>query len=159
MIKKILILLIVLTLSLTACNANIERNDDGTFTVETTISQTELQEIISSAIADPLVQDITVTLNSGYITVIGTRQRLNDSSQTDTMSFRLDLGMSNGELTASVSNAQIDNQAIDEARISNWNQTIANRLSNFGGRSENAKLQSVSITADNVTMISVVTRK
>lgn len=159
MTRKILILLIVLTMSLTACSANIERNDDGTFTVETTISQTELQEIISSSIADPLVQDITVTLNSGYITVNGTRQRLNDSSQTDTMSFRLDLGMSNGELTASISNAQIDNYAIDEARISNWNQTIANRLSNFGGRSENAKLQSVSITANNVTMIWVVMRK
>lgn len=159
MTKKIFVVLILLTISLTACNANIERNDDGTLTVETTISQTELQEIISSSIADPLVQDITVTLNSGYITVNGTRQRLNDSSQTDTLSFRLDLGMSNGELTASISNAQIDNQAIDEARISNWNQTIANRLSNFGGRSENAKLQSVSITANNVTMIWIVTRK
>lgn len=159
MTKKILILLIVLTLSLTACNANIERNDDGTFTVETTISQTELQDAISKSIADPLVQDVTVTMNSGYITVNGTRQRLNDSSQTDTMSFRLDLGVNNGELTASVSNAQIDGVSIDEARISNWNQTIANRLSNFGGRSENSKLQSVSITPSNVTMIWVVTRK
>lgn len=158
MTKKLLIMLILLTLSLTACNANINKNDDGSFTVETTISQTELQEIISASIADPLVQDITVTLNSGYITVNGTRQRLNDSSQTDTMSFRLDLGVSNGELTASVSNAQIDGYAIDEARINNWNQTIANRLSNFGGRSENAKLQSVSITTSEVKMIWNVTR-
>lgn len=156
MSKKLFTMLILLTLTLTACNANIERNDDGTFTVETTISQTELQEVISSSIADPLVQDITVTLNTGYITVNGTRQRLNDSSQTDTLSFRLDLGMNNGELTASVSNAQIDGVSIDEARINNWNQTIANRLSNFGGRSENAKLQSVNITANNITMVWVV---
>lgn len=158
MTKKLLIVLIVLTLSLTACNANIERNEDGSLTVETTISQTELQEIISTSIADPLVQDITVTLNSGYITVNGTRQRLNDSSQTDMMSFRLDLGVNNGELTASVSNAQIDGHAIDEARVNNWNQKITNRLSNFGGRSENAKLQSVSITTNNVTMVWNVAR-
>lgn len=158
MTKKLFSLLILLTLSVTACNANIERNDDGTFTVETTISQTELQDIISSSIADPLVQDITVTLNSGYITVNGTRQRLNDSNTTDTMSFRLDLAENNGTLTASISNAQIDGVSIDEARISNWNQTIENRLSNFGGRSENAVLQSVNITSSEVKLIWNVTR-
>ncbi|HCR70648.1 MAG TPA: hypothetical protein DIW23_04315 [Anaerolineae bacterium] len=156
--KKILITLTLFALLLSACNANIQRNDDGSFTVETTIGQQELQDIISSSIADPLVQDITVSLQNGYVLVSGTRQRLNDSSKTDTMSFRLDLGVSNGNLTASISNAQIDNYAIDEARISNWNQTIANRLSNFGGRSENAILQSVSITASEVKMIWNVTR-
>jgi PBP1b-binding outer membrane lipoprotein LpoB len=156
--KKILILLTLFALLLSACNANIQRNDDGSVTVETTIGQQELQDVISSSIADPLVQDITVSLQNGYILVNGTRQRLNDSSKTDTMSFRLDLGVSNGNLTASISNAQIDNYAIDQARISNWNQTIANRLSNFGGRNENAVLQSVSVTTSAVTMVWNVAR-
>ncbi len=156
--KKIFILLTIMTIALSACNANIQRNDDGSFTVETTVSQAELQDLINSSIADPLVQDITVSLQNGYILVNGTRQRLNNANETDTLSFRLDLGMSNGNLIASVSNAQIDGAAIDEARVSHWNQTIANRLSNFGGRSENAKLQSVSITSNAVTMIWNVSR-
>jgi len=156
--KKIFILLTIMAIALSACNANIQRNDDGSFTVETTIGQVELQELISSSIADPLIQDITVSMQTGYILVSGTRQRLNNSSETDTLSFRLDLGVNNGELTASVSNAQIDGTPIEEARVSNWNQTIANRLSHFGGRSENAELQFVSITTNAVTMIWNVTR-
>lgn len=156
--KKIFIFLTIMAIALSACNANIQRNDDGSFTVETTIGQVELQELISSSIADPLIQDITVSMQNGYILVSGTRQRLNNSSETDTLSFRLDLGVNNGELTASVSNAQIDGTPIEEARVSNWNQTIANRLSNFGGRNENAELQLVNVTTNAVTMIWNVSR-
>lgn len=156
--KKIFIFLTIMAIALSACNANIQRNDDGSFTVETTIGQVELQELISSSIADPLIQDITVSMQNGYILVSGTRQRLNNSNETDTLSFRLDLGVNNGELTASVSNAQIDGTPIEEARVSNWNQTIANRLSNFGGRSENAELQLVNVTTNAVTMIWNVSR-
>lgn len=151
--KKTLIILTLLALALSACNANIQRNDDGTFTVETTISQADLQDVIRSSIADPLVQDITVSLQDGYILVSGTRQRLNNSSETDILSFRLDLGVSNGNLTASISNALLDDTPIEEARVSNWNQTIAKRLSNFGGRNENAILQSVSITSSELKIV------
>lgn len=145
-------LLLILALLLTACKADIARNDDGSLTVETSISQQELQEVISSSIADPLVQELNVSLQSGYVLVTGTRQRLNDASKTDSMSFRLDLSVSNGQLTASVSNAEIDGVVIEQNRVDNWNQTIANRLSNFGGRSENATLQSVNVTPESVTM-------
>lgn len=145
-------LLLTLALLLTACKANIARNDDGSLTVETTMSQQELQEVISSSIADPLVQELNVSLQSGYVLVTGTRQRLNDASKIDSMSFRLDLSVSNGQLTAAVSNAEIDGVAIEQNRVNNWNQTIANRLSNFGGRSENATLQSVNVTPESVTM-------
>lgn len=157
-IYKFFILAAVMTLALSACKANLSRNDDGTVTVETAVTQEQLQEIISSAIADPLIQDLTASLQNGYVSVSGTRQRLNDPGKTDTMSFRLDLGVSNSELTASISDAQIDGVAIEQNRVDNWNQTIANRLSNFGGRNENAALQSVSITPQAVTMTWVVSR-
>ena len=146
------ILLLTLALLLIACKADIARNDDGSLTVETSVSQQELQEVISSAIADPLVQELNVSLQSGYVLVTGTRQRLNDASKSDSMSFRLDLSAINGQLIATVSNAEIDGVAIEQNRVDNWNQTISNRLSNFGGRSENATLQSVSITPESVTM-------
>ncbi|MBK8822088.1 MAG: hypothetical protein IPN58_05615 [Anaerolineales bacterium] len=159
-ISKILSILLVTFLFLTsACKANISRNNDGSFTVETTVTQQELQEAISAAIADPLVQDLQVTLQSGYVSVIGTRQRLNDASKTDALSFRLDLSVSNGQLIASVSDAQIDNTPLDQARVDNWNQTIANRLSKIGQRNENSTLQSISVTPEIVTMTWNVVRQ
>lgn len=155
---KLSFLLVFVLLIASACKANVSRNGDGSATVETTASQQELQDIITSSIADPLVKDITVSLQSGYITVTGERQRLNDASKTDTLSFRLDLGVSNGQLIASISNAQVDNVVIEQPRIDNWNTTIANRLSNIGSRHNNAALQSVTITPQQVTMTWLVTK-
>ena len=155
---KLLTLMAAATLILGACKADFSRNDDGSLTMETAVTQEQIQETISSAIADPLIQDLTASLQNGYVSVSGTRQRLNDPGKTDTMSLRLDLGVSNGQLTASISDAQIDGVDIEQNRVDNWNQTIANRLSNFGGRSENATLQSVAITPEQVTMTWLVNR-
>jgi hypothetical protein len=41
--------------------------------VETTISQQELQEAITASIADPLIKEFTVSLQTGYILVSGMR--------------------------------------------------------------------------------------
>jgi hypothetical protein len=138
------ILLVMLAILTSACKANISRNEDGTFTVETTITQQELQEVISSSIADPLITNVTVALQQGYVSVSADHQRLNDASKTDTLSFRLDLSVNNGQLAASITDAQIDG--------------IANRLSNFGERRENATMQSVIITPEIITMTWSATR-
>jgi hypothetical protein len=45
--RTISILLVALALLTSACKANVSRNDDGSLAVETTISQQELQEVIS----------------------------------------------------------------------------------------------------------------
>jgi len=156
---KVLIILMALLLLLTsACKANISRNKDGSLTVETTISQQELQNAITAAIADPLVKNITVSLQTGYISVSGERQRLNDAGKMDTLSFRLDLTASNGQLTSSISNAQLDGKPLEQSRIDNWNQTIANRLSKIGQKNPNSTIQSVSITSQAVTMTWNVTK-
>ncbi|HNF95020.1 MAG TPA: hypothetical protein PLR93_10755 [Anaerolineales bacterium] len=157
-IKKLSVLAIILMLTLSACKANVSRNNDGSLSVETSVTQAQLQEIISSSIADPLIKSLTVTLQQGYVSVIGERERLNDASKTDSMSFRLDLGVSNGELTASISDAQIDGVSIEQNRVDHWNQTIANRIANIGSRNENAQLQSVSITPEQVLMTWTVVR-
>jgi hypothetical protein len=150
-ISKVVLLFLV-ALLVTACKKDIVRNDDGSLTVETAITQEQLQEVITSAIADPLVKDVTVSLQSGYVLVSGERQRLNNASKTDSLTFRLDLSVSNGQPTAATSNAQIDGVTIEQNRVDNWNQTVANRLSNFGGRSEKATLQAINITTESVTM-------
>lgn len=156
--RNILFLLTVFALLLSACKANVSRNGDGSLDVETSITQQELQEVISSSIADPLIQNLTVSLQSGYILASGTRQRLNDSSNTDTLSFRLDLEASNGELVATISDAQLDGKPIEQNRVENWNQTITNRIALIGQKNPNSTLKSVTITSSEVIMIWNVTR-
>ena len=156
--KKILVLLIVVLFAISACRANISRNADGSTTVETTISQQELQDVVSASIADPLVKNVTVALQSGYVLVSGERQRLNDASKTDMLTFRLDLSVNNGQLTSSISNAQLDRKPLEQNRVDNWNQTIANRISKLGQKNPNSTLQSITVTANMVTMTWNVTR-
>lgn len=150
--KILSVLLVALVFSISACRANISRNSDGSLSVETTVSQQELQEAINASIADPLVKDLTVSLQQGYILVTGQRQRLNDASKTDTLNFRLDLGASNGQLTATVSNATLDGKPIEQSRVDHWNQTIASRIVILGKKTPNASIKSVSVTPEAVTM-------
>jgi hypothetical protein len=154
-IKKLSLLFVVLVplvFSLGACRANISRNEDGSLTVETTISQQELQEAITASIADPLIKELNASLQSGYVLVTGQRQRLNDASKTDTLTFRLDLGVSNGQLTATISKAQLDGVPVEQNRVDHWNQTIASRLVILGKKRPNSSLEAVSVTPDAVNM-------
>lgn len=156
--RKLSILFVVLVVFLSACRANISRNQDGSLTVETTIGQQELQQAITASIADPLIQEMNVSLQSGYILVTGQRQRLKDSTRTDSLSFRLDLGLSNGQLTASISDAQLDGVPVDPARVDHWNQTIASRIVILGKKNPNSSLESVSVTTEAVSMTWKVSR-
>jgi hypothetical protein len=150
--KIISVVLVALIFLISGCRANISRNSDGSLSVETTVSQQELQEAINVSIADPLVKDLTVSLQQGYILVTGQRQRLNDASRTDTLNFRLDLGVSDGQLTATVSNATLDGKPIEQSRVDHWNQTIASRIVIIGKKRPNASIKSVSVTPAVVTM-------
>ena len=156
--KRISVFLIVFMFLLSACRANINRNNDGSLTVETTISQQELQDAIGASIADPLIKNVSVSLQSGYVLVSGERQRLNDASKSDVLTFRLDLSVSNGQLISSISNALLDGKPLEQNRVDNWNQTIANRLSKLRQKNQNSTLQSISITPDMVTMTWNVTK-
>lgn len=156
--KTMIVLMLSLLFLTSACRANIARNNDGSLTVETTISQQELQNAISSAIADPLVKNITVTLRSGYILVSGERQRLNNANKTDTLTFRLDLSVNNGQLTSTISNALLDGKPLEQNRVDNWNQTIANRIAKIGQKNPNSTPQSVNTTPLSVTMVWKLTK-
>jgi osmotically-inducible protein OsmY len=133
------------------CAATITRNADGSLTVETTMTGESLQSEIQAAIADPLIENMTVQLKQGYIDVSGERKRLN-SGQIDMLTFRLDLGVSDGHLTATISNALLDGKAVEADRVALWNERIANRLEQFGQRRSNSSLQSVNVTSEAITM-------
>jgi hypothetical protein len=149
---SIFILAALLGLLLTACQASIARNEDGSLRIETSMTEAAIQSEIEAALADPLIQSVTVDLQSGYALVSGTRKRLN-SDQTDTLTFRLDLGVREGFLTAAISNAEVDGVPVEAERVALWNERIANRLERAGQRRPNSTLLSVTITSDSVTMV------
>jgi hypothetical protein len=157
--KRLSLVLVLLLFVTNACKANISRNNDGSLDVETSITQQELQDVISASIADPLIKELSVSLQSGYVLVSGTRERLNDPGKTDTLSFRLDLGASNGQLTTAISNAQLDGVPMEQNRIDHWNETIANRLSMIGNKNPNSTLKSIVISPESVTMTWAVSRQ
>ena len=150
-ILSLILLTSLLGALISGCAANITRNEDGSLKIETSMPAESLQTEIQAAIADPLIEELTVKLEQGYINVNGVRKRLN-SDQTDKLSFRLDLGASNGHLTATISNALIDGQPVDADRVAQWNQRIANRLELFGQRRSNSSLQSVTVTGEAIEM-------
>jgi len=148
---KQLIIMLVLLVAVSACNINIDRNPDGSLTVESSITEADLQAEITAAIADPLVRDLTADLHDGYISVSAERKRLS-SDVTDTLTFRLDLGVGDGHLTATISDAQLNDLPIEEERVALWNQRIATRLERTGRRNPNSTLQAVTISEEALTM-------
>ena len=145
------LLIACIALALSACEARLARNDDGSYTFETTISEADMQAAIKASLADPLIQELNVDLKEGYILASGTRKRLN-SDRTDTLTFRLDLGVSAGQLTAAISNALLDGIPVEAERVALWNERIANRLGNAGSRNPNSKLQTVVVTESSATL-------
>jgi hypothetical protein len=145
-------LLVVIGLALSACGVNVERNPDGSLKVEANIAAGGLQAEIAAAIADPLMQDFTVDLRNGYIFVSAERKRMN-SDVTDTLTFRLGLGVSDGHLAATISETQLNGRPVDEERVAVWNERIGTRLERAGKRNSNSILQAVNIDPDALTMI------
>jgi hypothetical protein len=145
-------LLVAVAVAGSACSLNIERNPDGSLTVESSMTEASLQAEIEAAIADPLIRDLTADLRNGYVFVSAERQRLG-SEQTDTMTFRLDLGVSDGHLAATISEAQINGLSIEEERVALWNERIATKLERAGQRNPDSTLQAVTISQDAVTMV------
>lgn len=145
-------LLIVIVLAVSACSIDVGRNPDGSLRVESSMTEASMQAEIEAAIADPLLQDFTVDLRDGYASVSATRKRVG-SEETDTMTFRLDLGVDDGHLTATVSEVQLNDRPIDEERVTVWNERIATKLERAGRRNPDSTLQSVTISQDALTMI------
>ena len=142
-----MVLAAVAILALSACSINLDRNPDGSLKVEIDLPESTIQDEISMALNDPLIEDLQADLRQGYIFVSGDRRRA-IGDEVDAMTFRLDLGTQDGHLTAVVSDAKINDEPVDAAYIAVWNERIAGRLESAAKRNPNATLQSVSVSDD-----------
>ena len=143
--------LLVAVLAMSACTIHIDRNDDGSLRAESLLPKETLQREIQLAIADSKVQELTADLHDGYISVIGARKR-DGGDEIDTLSFRLTLGVTDGHLAATISDAKLNDIPIAEERVTKWNERIAENLEKAGDKHPNSTLQSVHVTATEVTM-------
>lgn len=137
---------------MSACTIGVDRNPDGSLRVDVNLPEATIQDEIDRGLNDPLIQDLRADLRQGYIFVTADRKRV-QSDEVDQLTFRLDLGANDGNLTASISDVQINGTAADPAYVSVWNQRLANRLEKAGRRNPNATLQSVTISADAVVFV------
>jgi len=144
-------LLVVMALAVSACSVDVERNPDGSLAVESSMTGDALQDELEAAIADPLVREFTADLHDGYILVTSEREQVM-SDGTDTMTFRLDLGVSDGHLTATISDVKLNDKPVEEERVAVWNERTATRLERSGQRNPNSTLQAVTVSEDGVTM-------
>lgn len=145
-------LLVLVSLMMSACTIGVDRNPDGSLRVDVSLPETTIQDEIDQALNDPLIQDLTADLREGYIFVTADRKRV-QSDVVDQLTFRLDLGAKDGNLTAAVSEVEVNGEPTDPAYVSVWNQRLANRLENAGRRNPDSTLQSVTIAGDEVEFV------
>jgi hypothetical protein len=143
--------LLVAVLAMSACTIHIDRNEDGSLRAESQLPAETLQREIDLAIADPQVEELAVDLHDGYILVSGARKRAGGDG-ADELTFRLTLGVVDGHLAATISDAMLNDIPIAQERVDAWNERIAENLEKGGKKNPNSSLQSVDVAADAVTM-------
>ncbi len=146
----LLSLAVLMAVSL-ACAVSVDRNPDGSLSLETTLTETLIEETIVNSINDPAVQNVDVTLNDGYVTVTGERQR-EGSDAVDTYSFQFTLSVVDSQLQATITEGQVNGLPVSGDQLSEFNDRISDGLSQAGEQMENASLQSVSVEPDGIKM-------
>ena len=140
-----------LALFASACSIDVERNPDGSLQVTSAITEASLTNEIQAAIADPLVKDFDVDLRDGYVLVSAEKEKV-FADGTDTVSFRLDLGVEDGHLSAVISDAVINGITIPQELVDVWNEKIGNQLERAGKQNPDTTLERVSVDDAGVEM-------
>lgn len=153
--KRLVLLFVTLMIGVTtsACNVNFERNDDGTWTVTAHVTEAEMQDDLTAVIADPSIKNVQVDFKDGYILATAEKESL-DGTTTHAVTFRVDVGIVEGNMSIVISNFQVDGVPVEEARVALWNQQLANRLeARRNRRGNDSTLTTVTITEDDMTLV------
>jgi hypothetical protein len=148
---RIFITVVAAGLLASACTIQVERNEDGSLQVETTITEASLESEIEAAIGDSLVGDISIDMRSEYLLVDTERYR-EDREGSVSLSFRVDLFVEDGHLGAAISEATLDGQPVADDLVGRWNDRLAKGLDRAGRRHPNSTLIDVTITGSELLM-------
>ena len=151
--------LLVALLLLSACSIEVRRNPDGTLTASTTMTEESVQSEVQAALSRFALQNVQVDFQNGGIDVIAERPRV-QLGVHDAIAFRIELGVYDGALTATVTDLEINGMLARNEAGEEWNQRIAERLQRAGGRRPNSQLTQVTVSDDAVTLVyEVATRQ
>ena len=152
MMKRVLLagLLAAFSLVVTACQLDVERNDDGSLQIEAVIAEDDIAKEIALGIAeDPDAESVTVDLEDGYALIEAVGKN-GFGNRTETVSFRLDLFVVDGHLGAEVSDAVWNGIDIPEEMVELWNEELAAELEAGAKEDPDSTLVAVEITEDQV---------
>lgn len=145
-------LMLVLGLSISACSFNVERNEDGSWTITGHVSEAEISDLLNDVINNPQVQNVNVQFHSGYMTASVEFTNV-AGTHVDTMTFRMDAGVKDGHLDLVMSDVRWNGDPAQDARVAEWNANLAAALEKGGQRHPNSQLEAVTITDSDMTLV------
>ena len=134
-----------------ACTIDVEANPDGSLSVESNITEAQLQDGIDKMIDDPSVEDLNVEFHDGFLTVEG-RGPDKTTGAVNTVSFDAALGVVDGRLGVEISEALWNGEPVPQWIVDLWNGSLARELERAGRRHPDSTLQSVVVTDSDITM-------
>ena len=150
---KLLLLVGVITAATLACSlVNIARSEGGALTVETNLPLQLIQNMLENSAEFTEIVDLQLDPRDGYIFVSAASIQYQGFTARN-VSFHLELGVQNGDLTAQITNVSVSNNLFDEALFESVNQMIAERISDAAQNNDQAELLSVNVTQDGVRMV------
>ncbi len=149
--KMVAVTGMVLLASLACSLINLGRNNDGTFTLETTLPLQVIQTTLETAANFTDIEDLQLELRDGYIDVSAASVEYQGVIVRN-VSFHLELYAVNGQLAAEITNARVNGEVFDDGLFEQVNAMIAQQLTDVSGQSDRAELVDVSISPDGVKM-------
>ncbi len=156
--KLRMLCMILAALTLAACNrgtVGVQGNGDGTATVTVTATEAEVNDAIVDAlnVSSPLLRNPSVDLQPGQIVINGEHER-RDGGGRVSGSVTMTLSVQDGALLAQVVSANIEGLDMSDARITDFNQRMTERMTGRAGRDNRVvTMQSVTITDSDVQIV------
>ena len=125
---KLLLVVGIMTLAAMACGLfNINRNADGTINVETTLPLQLVQTILENSANFTEIVDLQLEPRDGYIYVSAASVQYQGITARN-VSFHLELGVQNGDLSARITNVSVSDNLFDESLFVSANQMLRQKM-------------------------------
>lgn len=159
-----LVLLFLFPLILTACNrenANVQRNDEGGVDVSVSLTESEVNEMVTNALAqmaNPLLRDPQVDLQSGQIVINGEHDRRDGGGRVSGRVV-LTASVTEGTVLTQVSAVEIEGFDASDAQLAEFNQHFLDHFNRRASRpNDRVAVESVSISDSTIEVKFAATR-
>ncbi len=132
-----------------ACQIDVERNTDGSLSIEAVISETDIATEIALGM-EAEEGTVTVDLKDGYALVAAEGPNDENRRLTDTFSFRMELYVDGDHLGAEISDAKWNGFDVPQDMVDIWNEELAKELEAGAKEDPDSTLVDVEITEDDL---------